>query len=79
MEANHVAGLVLATALWIGLAACAVLGGSIRPPGEFWTSTSSDKVRSHPTLVRAAYPTVITTASGRRADAGHATLAAWGM
>jgi hypothetical protein len=36
MDSNHVAGLVLATALWMGLAACAIVGGSIRPDGEFW-------------------------------------------
>jgi hypothetical protein len=58
MESNHIAGLALATALWIGLGACALLGGgSLRPNGEFWTSTASDRVASRPTLVRAAYAT----------------------
>ena len=51
MSSNTLAALVLATGLWIGLAAWAMGGGSTRPNGEFWTSTSSAKVASHPTLV----------------------------
>jgi hypothetical protein len=74
MEPNHIAGFVLATALWLGLAACTILGGSIRPPSEFWTSTSSLKVASHPTLVRAAYP-----AAHRPALADRAVVAAQEM
>jgi hypothetical protein len=66
MEAHHVAGLVLATALWIGLAACAVVDGSNRPNGEFWTSTSSSRVSSHPTLVRAGHPLLVAAALGYR-------------
>jgi len=53
MNSNNLAALVLATGLWIGLAAWAMGGG---PNGEFWTSTSSAKVASHPTLVRGSYP-----------------------
>jgi hypothetical protein len=56
MNSNNLAALVLATGLWIGLAAWAMGGGSTRPDGEFWTSTSSAKVASHPTLVRGSYP-----------------------
>jgi uncharacterized protein (DUF58 family) len=56
MNSNNLAALVLATGLWIGLAAWAMGGGSTRPNGEFWTSTSSAKVASHPTLVRGSYP-----------------------
>jgi hypothetical protein len=56
MNSNTLAALVLATGLWIGLGAWAVGGGSTRPNGEFWTSTSSAKIASHPTLVRGSYP-----------------------
>jgi hypothetical protein len=56
MNSNNLAALVLATGLWIGLAAWAMGGGSTRPDGEFWTSTSFAKVASHPTLVRGSYP-----------------------
>jgi len=56
MNPNNLAALVLVTGLWMGLAAWAMGGGSTRPNGEFWTSTSSAKVASHPTLVRGSYP-----------------------
>src|SRR3954469_1218120 len=56
MNSNTLAALVFATGLWIGLGAWAVGGGSTRPNGEFWTSTSSAKIASHPTLVRGSYP-----------------------
>jgi len=57
MNSNTLAAVVLATGLWIGLGAWAVGGGSTRPNGEFWTSTSSAKIASqHPTLVRGSYP-----------------------
>jgi len=79
MEPNHVGGLVLATVLWIGLGACALIGGGSIRPGEFWTSTSSQKVPSHPTLVRAAYPAQIAATSAQRADARRASFAARGM
>jgi hypothetical protein len=72
MDSNHIASFVLATALWIGLGACALLGGgSIRPGGEFWTSTSSEKIASHPTLMRADYPAM----ARERAEARRAVIA----
>jgi hypothetical protein len=71
MSTNHVAGFVLATAVWVGLGAAAILGGPTRPAGEFWTSTSSQKIASHPTLVRANYPTM----PNARAGAGQAVVA----
>lgn len=49
------AGLTMATVLW-AIVAAAVLGAPAAPPKELWVSTSSDRVRSHPTLVRAANP-----------------------
>ena len=72
MTSNHAAGLVLATALWVGLGAAAFLGGPDRPAGEFWTGTSSEKIASHPTLVRASYA----TRAAARPEAGRARLAA---
>jgi hypothetical protein len=72
MNSNHVAGLVLATAFWVGLGAFAILGGSTPPLGEIWTSTSSEKVASHPMLVRASYPAT----PSARAAAGGAIIAA---
>jgi len=45
--------LVMATVLWV-VAAVAVLGGPTKPPSEVWVVTASEKVPSHPTLVRAA-------------------------
>ena len=43
----------VATGMWI-IACVAVFGSEPRLPadGVIWTSTSSDKVASHPTLVR---------------------------
>ena len=45
----------VATGMWI-IACVAVFGSEPRLPadGVVWTSTSSDKVASHPTLVRRA-------------------------
>jgi hypothetical protein len=55
MNFNIWAGLVLATGLWAVVAATA-LSGPFPPRSELWVATSSQKVKSHPTLVRAAYP-----------------------
>jgi hypothetical protein len=55
MNSNTWAGLVLATGLWVAVAAAAVTG-PFAPRSELWVATSSQKVKSHPTLVRAAYP-----------------------
>jgi hypothetical protein len=48
----------LAAGMWI-IAAGAVIGSDARTPradGVLWTVASSDKVASHPTLVRRALP-----------------------
>ena len=47
----------VATGMWI-IACVAVFGSEPRLPadGVVWTSTSSDKVASHPTLVRRSLP-----------------------
>ena len=55
MNSNIWAGLVLATALWAVVVATA-LSGPFSPRSELWVATSSEKVKSDPTLVRAAYP-----------------------
>jgi hypothetical protein len=57
MSSEALAGLVMATGLWV-IAAAAVFGAPTKPPSEIWVSTASDKVRSHPTLVRAADPLI---------------------
>lgn len=59
MNSDTLAALVLATGLWIGVAALAVGSAPARPGGDFWTPTSSAKVASHPTLMRAARPVVV--------------------
>jgi hypothetical protein len=46
---------VLATALWAVVAATA-LSGPFSPRSELWVATGSQKIKSHLTLVRAAYP-----------------------
>jgi hypothetical protein len=47
----------VATGMWI-IACVAVFGSEPRLPadGVVWTSTSSDKIASHPTLVRRSLP-----------------------
>ncbi len=64
MSSEVFAGAVMATGLW-AIAVVASFGPQAPPPSEIWVSTASEKVRSHPTLVRAARP--VTTASvGRK-------------
>lgn len=63
MNSDTLAAFVMATALWLGLGAFAIGGGSPPRGGDLWTATSSAKVASHPTLVRAARP--ITVADAR--------------
>jgi cytochrome b len=55
MNSNIWGGLVLATALW-ALVAATALSGPFSPRSELWVATSSQRVKSHPTLVRAAHP-----------------------
>ena len=65
MSSDTFAGLVLATGFWI-IAAGALMFEPDKPQGHIWTSTSSDKIASHPTLVRAAYPRVLASVSSSR-------------
>ena len=53
MSSEAASGVVIATALWV-IAIVAVVGGPTKPPSEVWLVTASDKVASHPTLVRAS-------------------------
>jgi hypothetical protein len=53
MSSHVTSSLVMATVLWV-VAVVAVLGGPTKPPSEVWVVTASEKVASHPTLVRAA-------------------------
>ena len=53
MSSEAISGLVMATVLWM-LAAIAVVGGPTKTPSEVWLVSASDKVASHPTLVRAS-------------------------
>ena len=53
MSSEVTSGLVMATVLWV-VGVVAVLGGPTKPPSEVWVVTASEKVASHPTLVRAA-------------------------
>ena len=62
MPANLVATVVAATGLW-AISAWSIITADGSTPRELWTVTSSEKVKSHPTLVRAAVPRSL--ASGR--------------
>ena len=55
MPTNLVATAVAATGLW-AISAWTILTADGSAPRELWTVTSSEKVKSHPTLVRAAVP-----------------------
>jgi hypothetical protein len=55
MTSDIWAGLAMATGVWV-LIGVALLSPPASPPKELWVGTSSDRVRSHPTLVRAAAP-----------------------
>jgi hypothetical protein len=54
MTSDLWAGLAMATGLWV-LIAAALVSPPATTPSEVWVATS-DRVRSHPTLVRAAAP-----------------------
>jgi hypothetical protein len=55
MTSEMWAGLAMATGIWLVFAG-ALVSAPADLPKEVWVSTSSDRVRSHPTLVRAADP-----------------------
>ena len=61
MPTNFVAAAVAASGLW-GISAWTIISGDGSTPRELWTMTSSEKVKSHPTLVRAAVPRSLASA-----------------
>ena len=63
MSSEAASSLVMATVLW-AIAVVAVLGGPAKPPSEVWLVTASDKVASHPTLVRASGTRFVTGTRG---------------
>ncbi len=56
MNSELWAGLAMATGLWMLVLVALVSPPPTSQPKELWVATSSDRVRSHPTLVRAAAP-----------------------
>lgn len=56
MSSNIWAAVVAATGLWIIVGLTVLLGPPRQPGGDIWVVASSDKIASHPTLVRAALP-----------------------
>ena len=61
MPTNLVAAAIVASGLW-AISAWTMIVGDGSSPRELWTMTSSDKVKSHPTLVRAAVPRSLASA-----------------
>jgi hypothetical protein len=57
MSSETWGAVALAAGMWV-IAAASVIGLDTRAPhdGVLWTVASSDKVASHPTLVRRALP-----------------------
>ena len=57
MLSESFGAVALATGMWI-IATAAIIGDmkSTRPDGALWTTASSEKVASHPTLVRRSLP-----------------------
>jgi hypothetical protein len=58
MFADYWGAVAVATGMWI-IASVALIGGDFKatpPDGIVWTATSSEKVASHPTLVRRSLP-----------------------
>jgi hypothetical protein len=58
MSSETWGAVVVATGMWL-IASAGFIGTDAkapRPDGVLWTSASSDKVASHPTLVRRSFP-----------------------
>jgi hypothetical protein len=56
MPSNMLAAAVVATGVWVAFAVAMLVGTLHGPRQDTWALTSSDKVASHPTLVRTAAP-----------------------
>ena len=61
MPTNLVAAAIAASGVW-AISAWTIITADGSTPRELWTMTSSEKVKSHPTLVRAAVPRSIASA-----------------
>jgi hypothetical protein len=61
MPTNFVAAANPATGIW-AISAWTIVAADAPSPRELWTVASSEKVRSHPTLVRAAVPRSLASA-----------------
>ena len=55
MPTNLVAAAIAASGVW-AISAWTLITANASTPRELWTMTSSEKVKSHPTLVRATVP-----------------------
>jgi hypothetical protein len=60
MSSSVVPGAVFAAAVWVIFAVAMIGPSPIKPNSHIWVATSSEKVPSHPILVRAANPLVVT-------------------
>jgi hypothetical protein len=65
MTPSTLAGAVFATGVWAAFTVAILGGAQLNPQTQIWVSTASEKVATHPTLVRAAYPVVTTAAHPR--------------
>ena len=61
MPTNLVAAAIAASGVW-AISAWTLITANASTPRELWTMTSSEKVKSHPTLVRAAVPRSLASA-----------------
>jgi hypothetical protein len=61
MPTNLVAAAIAASGVW-AISAWTIMTADGSTPRELWTLTSSEKVKSHPTLVRAAVPRSLASA-----------------
>ena len=61
MPTNLVAAAIAASGVW-AISAWTIITADGLTPRELWTMTSSEKVKSHPTLVRAAVPRSLASA-----------------
>jgi hypothetical protein len=56
MSSDGFATLTLSTSVWLAFGWAILTGHPVGPSGAVWVSTSSERVASHPTLVRANGP-----------------------
>ncbi len=59
MTHNHLAAAILATSVWIGIAALAIGGAPTAPSGEAWMTTSAASWKLHHGPARTVKPRVV--------------------